>query len=216
MYTGDFTNWVTSLNGATVRVPIYDPTTQVRNADGTYTRTAFPGNIIPPSKFDPVSVKALSAYQSGGLTLAPNNGAAPGTVGYVRNNLPRLQWLRSSSEYEGQHQGRPHVQRSPPHVGLLRLQPFLSGAEPCRRRHASRQLRKLQRHARNSDVVRWSWDWTLSPTRLNHFYAGGNNWRENHDPPQSTIKSGAHWKDKVCLATFPIAIRTFSSCISAT
>lgn len=38
---------------------------------------------------------------------------------------------------------------------------------------------------------------------LNHFFAGGNNWRENHDPPQATIQSGVKWKDKVCLANVP-------------
>jgi outer membrane receptor protein involved in Fe transport len=48
-----------------------------------------------------------------------------------------------------------------------------------------------------------SWDHTFTPTLLNHFYAGGNNWRENHDPPQATVKSGISWKDKVCLAGVP-------------
>jgi hypothetical protein len=85
MYGGDFSNWVTSLNNAVVRIPIYDPTTQVRNNDGSYTRTAFPGNVVPASKFDPVSVKALSAFTSAGQ-LVPNVNAAPGTVAYVRNN----------------------------------------------------------------------------------------------------------------------------------
>ena len=56
---------------------------------------------------------------------------------------------------------------------------------------------------RLSDVVRFSWDWTISSNKLNHFYSGGNNWRENHDPPQATIKSGTSWKDKVCLGNVP-------------
>ena len=38
---------------------------------------------------------------------------------------------------------------------------------------------------------------------MNHFYAGGNDWRENHDPPQSTTLGGYHWKDKICLAGVP-------------
>ena len=52
-------------------------------------------------------------------------------------------------------------------------------------------------------MFRFSWDWTLSPTKLNHFYAGGNNWRQNHDPPQATVVSGIDWKDKVCLGNVP-------------
>jgi len=54
-----------------------------------------------------------------------------------------------------------------------------------------------------SDVIRFSWDWTFSPTKLNHFFAGGNNWRQNHDPIQATVVSGINWKDKVCLGNVP-------------
>ena len=32
---------------------------------------------------------------------------------------------------------------------------------------------------RNSDVFRGSWDYAISPTMFNHFYGGGNNWKEN-------------------------------------
>ncbi|MDQ6706707.1 MAG: TonB-dependent receptor, partial [Acidobacteriota bacterium] len=50
-----------------------------------------------------------------------------------------------------------------------------------------------------SDVVRFSWDWTLGSNKFNHFYAGGNNWRQSHNPP--TV--GQHWKDKFCLNNVP-------------
>jgi hypothetical protein len=202
MYGGDFSNWVTNLNGATVRVPIYDPTTQVRNADGTYTRTAFPGNIVPASKFDPVSVKALSTYTAGGQ-LTPNRGALPGTVAYVSNNY----LVSSGSEI------RPNTKASVKGDHIFNDKHRMSGyygynrssvvPSPAGAATLPGTYANYNDTQRNSDVVRWSWDWTLSPTKLNHFYAGGNNWRENHDPPQSTIKSGAHWKDKVCLANVP-------------
>ena len=45
-----------------------------------------------------------------------------------------------------------------------------------------------------SDVFRMSWDWTISPTKLNHFYAGGNNWRQDHKPPQEYI---GNWKRQI-------------------
>ncbi len=51
-----------------------------------------------------------------------------------------------------------------------------------------------------ADVVRFSWDWAFSPTKLNHFYAGGNNWRQNHNPPQEYI---GNWKSKFCLGNVP-------------
>jgi hypothetical protein len=82
MYTGDFSNWVDRSNK---QLPVFDPTSQVRNADGSYTRTQFPNNKIPSSLFDPISVKALAAYTANGV-LKPNTGAAPGTVGYILNN----------------------------------------------------------------------------------------------------------------------------------
>ncbi len=40
--------------------PIYDPATLTRLANGTYTRTAFPGNQIPRNRFDPAVQKFLS------------------------------------------------------------------------------------------------------------------------------------------------------------
>ncbi|MCU1324653.1 MAG: hypothetical protein JWN34_23 [Bryobacterales bacterium] len=202
MYNGDFSNWVTSLNNQVVRVPIYDPSTQVRNADGTYTRTAFPGNVIPQSMFDPVAVRALAAYQSGGLVLTPNRGV-PGTVDYVRNNF----FVANGSEV------RPNTKFSVKGDHLFNDRHRMSGYYGYNRAYAKPSAAgpaalpgfyANYNDARNfSDVVRWSWDWTLSPTRLNHFYAGGNNWRENHDPVQATIYSGVHWKDKVCLANVP-------------
>ena len=202
MYSGDFTNWVTSLNGAVARIPIYDPTTQVRNQDGSYTRTAFPGNVIPSSKFDPVSVKALAAFTSNGQ-LTPNNGAAPGTVAYARNNYfvasgsevrPNTKWsVKGDHIFNDKH-------RMSGYYGYNRSSVVPSTSGPATLPGLYTNYNDSQR---NSDVVRWSWDWTVSPTMLNHFYAGGNNWRENHDPPQATLKSGVHWKDKVCLSNVP-------------
>src|SRR4051812_801477 len=49
-------------------VPIYDPaTTTLDPATGSYTRSVFPGNIIPSNRIDPIS----AAYQS----LVPHAGA---------------------------------------------------------------------------------------------------------------------------------------------
>ena len=48
MYNGDFSKWVTS---AGVQIPIYNPLSQTQNADGSYTRVVFPGNVIPKSLF---------------------------------------------------------------------------------------------------------------------------------------------------------------------
>src|SRR4051794_25727139 len=82
MYNGDFSNWVTSTGA---QIPIYDPTSQVTNANGTVTRVQFPGNKIPVSLFNATSLQALKTFQASGV-LAPNTGARPGTAAYVNNN----------------------------------------------------------------------------------------------------------------------------------
>lgn len=84
MYNGDFSKWVDSKGNV---IPIYNPLTQTVDSGGKVIRQAFPGNQIPKSLFDTLSVAALSTFASGkGGQLVPNNGATPGTVGYVNNN----------------------------------------------------------------------------------------------------------------------------------
>jgi hypothetical protein len=46
-----------------VAIPIYDPATTVPNPNGGgFARTAFPGNVIPSSRLDPVSLKILPYF----------------------------------------------------------------------------------------------------------------------------------------------------------
>jgi hypothetical protein len=52
-----------------------------------------------------------------------------------------------------------------------------------------------------SDVFRMSWDHTFRPNLLNHFYAGGNNWREDHKSPNNYL---APWGNKFCMPNVPI------------
>jgi Carboxypeptidase regulatory-like domain/TonB dependent receptor len=54
---GDFSRYTTTANGAVV--PIYDPATG--NPDGTG-RTQFPGNVIPASRIDPISLKFIQLF----------------------------------------------------------------------------------------------------------------------------------------------------------
>ena len=199
MYTGDFTNWV-DRNGK--QIPIFDPTTQVKNADGSYTRTPFSGNKIPAGMFDPVTVAALSAYTANGA-LKPNNGAAPGSIGYVQNNYLVSSGTNVSPNTKISIKGD-HVfnerHRISGYYGFNResLEPGPAGPPTLPGLYSNYNDTRQA-----SDVVRFSWDWTLSPTKLNHFFSGGNNWRQNHDPIQATVVSGVDWKSKVCLGNVP-------------
>jgi hypothetical protein len=196
MYNGDFSKWVTS-SGALI--PIYNPLTQVQNSDGTYTRTPFPGNVIPKSLFSAAAVKALSVFQSSG-TLVPNNGAAPGTAAYVTNNYLETSGtqvypvnkfsIKGDHIFNGKHRisgyygyDREHQTAGPDGP------PTLPG-----------NYSTYNDLVQATDVYRFSWDWTLSPNKLNRFYAGGNNWRQDHKPPQEYI---GNWQSKFCLNNVP-------------
>jgi hypothetical protein len=199
MYTGDFSNWVDKNNK---QIPIFDPTSQVKNADGTYTRQPFPGNKIPSKLFDPISQAALAAYTANGI-LKPNNGAAPGTLAYVQNNYFVSSGTNVSPNTKISVKGD-HVfndrHRISGYYGFNResTEPGPAGPPTLPGLYSNYNDTRQA-----SDVVRFSWDWTVSPTKLNHFYSGGNNWRQNHDPIQATVVSGIDWKPKVCLGNVP-------------
>jgi hypothetical protein len=196
MYNGDFSKWVTS---AGVQIPIYNPLTQVQNADGSYTRQQFPNNQIPKNLFSPAAVKALGVFQGSG-TLTPNNGAAPGTAAYVASNYlnpsgttiyPVNKWsikgdhiLNEKHRFSGYYgYDREHQTFGPDGPSTL---PGL--------------YTTFNDTAQASDVVRMSWDWTIGTNKQNHFYSGGNNWRQDHKPPQEYT---GNWKDKFCLGNVP-------------
>jgi outer membrane receptor protein involved in Fe transport len=80
---GNFSN---SKNSAGQAITIFDPATTASNGAGGYLRTAFPGNQIPSSRFDPVAAKILKYWPS------PN---ATGSTNYVRtdsNTIEKDTW----------------------------------------------------------------------------------------------------------------------------
>ena len=204
-FTGDLHNWV---NSAGKMIQVYDPsTTQLVN--GTYQRTPFPNNQIPQSQFDPVAKAIMGFVQP----LAKPNlpGLVPGTSAYVRNNAvsygtsqyPQNKWSIKGDQ----------VITSKQRIGFLfsrtREQDLGGGnSTPTLPIPLSGNPGYNQ-----SDVYRLSYDYTLSPTLLNRFYAGGNNWRQNHGSystfsgaPQSdgipTTSTG--WKSKgICVPNWP-------------
>jgi hypothetical protein len=194
MYNGDFRNWV---NSAGVQIPIYNPLTQTTNAAGLVTREPFPNNQIPPSNFDPEIVKALGVFRSDTVPL-PNNGAAPGTVGYVQNNflVTNGSVIRPNTKFsvKGDHVFS-DKHRISGYWGYNRSfeKPGANGPADLPGLYVNYNDTR-----RPSDVFRGSWDWNISPTIFNHFYGGGNNWKENHDPPQATVLSGIDWKSRFC------------------
>jgi len=195
MYSGNFQNWVTS---AGTLIPVYNPLTQTTSGS-TVTRQVFPNNTIPQSLWSPAAVKALGVFQSSGV-LKPNTGAVPGTAAYVANNYletsgtqiyPVNKWSikgdhtfnekQSISGYFGDdHEHQTYGADGPPTLPGL--------------------------YSNYNDLLQWSyvarmsWNWIFSPTKINHFFAGGNDWNQDHKPPQEYI---GNWQNKFCLGNVP-------------
>jgi Carboxypeptidase regulatory-like domain len=204
-FTGDLHNWV---NSSGKMIQIYDPsTTQLVN--GTYQRTPFPNNQIPQSQFDPVAKAIMGFVQP----LAKPNlpGLVPGTSAYVRNNAVSY----GTSQYPQNKYSikADQVITSKQRIGFLfsrtREQDLGGGnSTPTLPIPLSGNPGYNQ-----SDVYRLSYDYTLSPTLLNRFYAGGNNWRQNHGAystvsgaPQSDgiPTTSVGWKSKgICVPNWP-------------
>jgi hypothetical protein len=197
MYKGDFSKWV---NAAGTQIPIYDPTTQVLAANGTVTRTPFAGNQIPQGLIDASATKAFGVFASGGGQLAPNNNAAPGTLAYVNNNYLVTAGSQVNPINKFSIKGD-HIfsvkDRISGYYGYDREKTVPGPDGPSTLPGYYTNYNDLTQY---SDVFRFSWDHTFGATKYNHFYAGGNNWRQNHNPPQEYI---GNWKDKFCLPNVP-------------
>lgn len=100
---GDFSD-LYGTNGALI--PIYDPSTTQPNPNGTgYVRTAFPGNVIPLSRLDPVSLAIQNDFYplpnttpTNALTHANNFAFVPKTTLTMRQALGRIDDKLSDSD----------------------------------------------------------------------------------------------------------------------
>ncbi|MBI4909050.1 MAG: carboxypeptidase regulatory-like domain-containing protein [Acidobacteria bacterium] len=77
---GDFSR---TLTAAGALISVYDPTTTVAQGTG-FVRTAFPGNVIPASRQDPVARNVIKYYpaanRAGDTNTQANNLSLPGTA----------------------------------------------------------------------------------------------------------------------------------------
>lgn len=210
-WTGNLSQWV---NGSGQLYQIYDPATQVAQANGTYTRSPFPGNIIPQNRIDPTAVPILKYLSN---LLQPNRpGIVPGTYGYVNLNYfnntgttitPNNRW----SAKIDQNVGTRH------HVDFL-MNRYRDATEcgPDGCPGLPNPIGTTSVGYNATEVYRGSWDWTISPSLLNRFYGGFNHFREDHGSlaveqgsVQSTglnqLQPSGYWKSQgICLPGYPL------------
>jgi hypothetical protein len=75
--------------------PLFDPATTAQNASGTWTRSPFPGNQIPSSRFDPVALKAIALYP------VPNLPGTVNSAGVANNYYYSGAQTSNTNEYDG-------------------------------------------------------------------------------------------------------------------
>ena len=77
--------------------PLYDPATTHQNSDGTWSRTPFPTNVIPLSRFDPVSAKILS-YNIWRPPNMPGSFSSTGPISNFTYDPPSRTFFEDFSE----------------------------------------------------------------------------------------------------------------------
>jgi hypothetical protein len=191
MFQGDFSKWVDNNDRP---LPIYDPETTRPNPSGTgFIRTPFANNQIPRSRFATIPSNYIREF---GDILRPNNGAAPGTSEYVRNNYINNvgtvldPWTKFSIKADQNFGSNDRVsflynyglhERVPGPDGFPGL-PF-----PFNQNRVTRQ---------KSDVYRGTYTKVLSPTVVNHMYGGVNFWKEAHN----ALTLDGNWSQRgICL-----------------
>ena len=190
MYQGDFSNWVNAKNQP---IPIYDPQSTTANPSGGFVRTAFPGNVIPQSRFSTVTQSILPYAQ--GKILPNRPGIVPGTYSYVQNNYLTNGGDSVSPTDKGsvkidQNLGANH------HLGFFYNKTrYDSMPGPAGPSGLPEPLWNGSVSHYEASLYRLSYDWTISPTLLNHVAAGGNTFYKNSYSPNS----GGNWKSKVCI-----------------
>jgi outer membrane receptor protein involved in Fe transport len=193
MLDGDFHNWV-DASGKVLQ--IYDPFSLQNGV-----RDPFPGNVIPKARFDPQSVKAISAFSSGpGGQLKPNNAAALGTVGYVLNNYVTTTGskIQPADKFSVKlDQNIRDKDRISFYYGYNRNLETPGPNGPPTLPGYYTDYNDLNQA---SNVYRFTWDHNFSATLLNHFRGGGNDWAQSHNSPQELI---GNWKDKFCISNAP-------------
>jgi hypothetical protein len=191
MYAGDFRNWV---DGNGNRLPIYDPATTRPGASGSgFIRDVFPNNMIPQARFANISRNYVGVIRD---VLRPNNGAAPGTSDYVRNNYinntgtaldPWTKWSLKGDHAIGANDRLSFLYNYGLHERTPGPDGFPGLPHPLNENRIDNQ---------KSHVYRGTYDKVITPTVVNHLFGGVNFWKERHDA--LTLDGG--WEQKgICM-----------------
>ena len=177
------------LNASGHVVPIYDPATTTLNASGVYTRTQFPGNIIPKTQMDPVALKVAQYYPAPNVPGSSN--IYQGYTGDVKLNETAI-----TAKMDHSLSDRNRLNGSFTFTTIPRE--TLSNPFPGPINSTDTQV-VTTRTGRFSDV------WTLKPNLVNDFTFGFDRFRNPFYP----LTQGGGWPQKLGLTGLPAAASAF-------
>jgi len=200
-FKGDFRNAVSRTRNASntgyILYQVYDPTTtRYDEVSRNYVRDPFPNNMIPISRFDPLSSRIAAIAES---ELKPNRtDVVPGTPEYWLENYWQSGTTinpndKTSIKIDHVLNDRNRVSAYIAYSKRNRV-PGPNGAPGI-----PGQLNPFTYLEDTSPVYRGSWDATLSPRIHNRFYFGINLFRDSNYP----LTQGGNWKDKICIPNVP-------------
>jgi Carboxypeptidase regulatory-like domain len=165
---------------------IYDPNSTVANGSGGFTRTPFPGNIIPASELSPISTYIANLFPAPNLSGLSSN--------YIGNTLSTTSDNSGLIKIDqGLHNGHVSLSYAQYEQGTTSVGPtgpVLSGNVGDN--HGYRAI--------------LNWDTIISPTLLNHFNPSFNRWHlESFSGGQKTLTTGSNLNQEAGLAQGLIA-----------
>jgi hypothetical protein len=163
MLNGDFGEWADAGRGG-----IYDPSTTTIDAAGRATRSLFPGDMIPRSRWSSISSKMVGVYPAAELPGIANNSIAPlgspmadqRTSGFKIDHA-----LKNNHRLSGMfnYTDRPSIKSPAPSRLLAKNRSVL--------------IENYNFQVVTTRLIRVNYDWNISPTLLNHMGAGFSRFR---------------------------------------
>jgi hypothetical protein len=184
---------------------IYDPASSYQLADGTWMRNPFPNNQIPANRFSQVSrnIEKFGLPEPQLFQLRLNNPRVSGSAPELNidNWSIKLDHVisdnhKASGTYVSNDRSRLRFGGNPPWTALSGVKipgPYASGDKT--------QLTP-------GWIIRVAEDWTVSPTKLNHFAIGYNRFRNAN--VSNSYLDGRNWVEELGLrgmghgAAFPV------------
>lgn len=154
-------------------IQIYDPATTRPDGQGGFIRDPFPGNIIPANRISPAAKNILSYVPNPTLPGVLNNYPASGSSANNNHN-----WTIKIDHYFN----AAHRISGTWNDGVnLDNGPYAALPHPVQ---SSRDGHNFQK------TIRFSYDWTISPTLLNSFRVGFNRQHQFLAAPEATVDWG--------------------------